>query len=92
MSSSKLSSKATPQAGMGNQLPKKELDQFRNLVKFYETKQYKKALKAAENVLKKYNDHGETLAMKGLVLNAMPAKSKDEAKEFVKLGLRKDMR
>ena len=90
MSSNKAN--ATPQAGQGRPLPKKELDQFQTLVKSYEFKQYKKALKLADSILKKYADHGETLAMKGLVLNAMPGKDKDEAREFVKLGLRNDMR
>ena len=33
-------------------------------MKYYETKQYKKALKAADQVLKKFPDHGETLSMK----------------------------
>jgi hypothetical protein len=33
-------------------------------VKLYETKQYKKAIKAADQILKKFPDHGETLAMK----------------------------
>lgn len=82
----------TPQAGQGRSLPKKELDHFRSLVKCYELKQYKKALKLAESILKKYEDHGETLAMKGLVLSAMPGKDKVEATDLVKLGLRKDMR
>lgn len=89
---SSKNSKVTPQAGQGNPLPKKELDQFRNLVKNYEIKQYKKALKAADVILKKFENHGETLAMKGLVLNAMPGKDKAEAKNLVKLGLRNDMR
>ena len=47
-------------------LPKKEAETFKNIVKFYETKQYKKGLKAADTVLKKFPEHGETLAMKAL--------------------------
>ena len=31
-------------------LPKKEAETFKNIVKFYETKQYKKGLKAADLV------------------------------------------
>lgn len=46
------------------QLPSKETGLFRQVVKFYETKQYKKAIKAADQILKKFPDHGETLAMK----------------------------
>lgn len=90
-------------------LPKKEQDLFRSVVKFYETKQYKKVgartmqgntcrvlsastgqevrgsafrchvvrlqgLKAADLVLKKFPNHGETLAMKGLTLNCLERK------------------
>lgn len=45
-------------------LPTKETALFRQVVKLYETKQYKKAIKAADQILKKFPDHGETLAMK----------------------------
>ena len=71
-------------------LGKKEADQFRSLVNFYETKQYKKGIKAADTILKKYPDHGETQAMKGLIYNSMG--NKDEALELVKLGVRNDMK
>jgi peptide alpha-N-acetyltransferase len=60
-----------PQAGQGRPLPKKESDLFKNVVKFYESKQYKKGLKAADAILKRYPNHGETLCMKGLIVNAM---------------------
>ncbi|KAL5147300.1 N-terminal acetyltransferase A complex auxiliary subunit NAA15 [Glycine soja] len=49
--------------------------------KSYETKQYKKGLKTADVILKKFPDHGETLSMKGLTLNCMDRKS--EAYELV---------
>lgn len=45
-------------------LPSKETALFRQVVKLYETKQYKKAIKAADQILKRFPDHGETLAMK----------------------------
>lgn len=45
-------------------LPAKETGLFRQVVKLYETKQYKKAIKAADQILKKFPEHGETLAMK----------------------------
>lgn len=45
-------------------LPSKEMGLFRQVVKFYETKQYKKAIKSADQILKKFPEHGETLAMK----------------------------
>ena len=62
-----------PQAGQGRPLPKKEADVFKNVIKFYESKQYKKGLKSADALLKRYPDHGETLCMKGLIVNAVAA-------------------
>lgn len=79
-----------PQAGQGRSLPKKESDLFKNVVKHYETKQYKKAVKQADTILKKFPNHGETLAMKGLVLNCL--KKGEEAHALVKQGLMNDMR
>lgn len=81
---------SNPQSGAGRPLPKKEADLFKNVVKHYESKQYKKAIKQADTILKKFPNHGETLAMKGLTLNNMS--KRDEAHELVKLGLRNDMR
>ena len=60
-----------PQAGQGRPLPKKEADVFKNVIKFYESKQYKKAIKNADLILKRYPNHGETLCMKGLIVNGM---------------------
>jgi tetratricopeptide (TPR) repeat protein len=79
-----------PQAGAGRPLPKKETDIFKNVVKHYEVKQYKKAIKQADLILKRFPNHGETLAMKGLTLNYLS--KQDEAHELVKLGLRNDLR
>ena len=79
-----------PQAGQGRPLPKKEADLFKNIVKHYELKQFKKAIKQAETILKKYPNHGETMAMKGLVLNSMG--KKEEAHSLVKTALMNDMR
>lgn len=81
---------ANPQAGAGRPLPKKEADIFKNVVKHYEMKQYKKAIKQADTILKKFPNHGETLAMKGLTLNYM--NKRDEAHALVKEGLRNDFR
>jgi hypothetical protein len=60
-----------PQSGQGRPLPKKEADLFKNVVKFYESKQYKKGLKNAETILKRFPNHGETLCMKGLIVNSL---------------------
>ena len=72
------------------QLPGKEASLFRQIVKFYETKQYKKGLKAADQILKKFPSHGETLSMKGLTLNCLERKT--EAYDFVKKGLMNDLK
>ena len=77
-------------AARDNGLPPKEAALFKSIVKHYETKQYKKGLKAADAVLKKFPEHGETLAMKGLILNCQERKT--EAYDLVALGVKKDMR
>lgn len=86
-----------PQAGKGRPMPKREQELFKSVVKHYETKQYKKGLKAADSILKKFPNHGETLCMKGLILNMTSSKTggggatKKDAVDMVKLGLMKDM-
>ncbi|OMO54183.1 Tetratricopeptide-like helical [Corchorus capsularis] len=75
---------------MGASLPPKEANQFKLIVKSYETKQYKKGLKSADAILKKFPDHGETLSMKGLTLNCMDRKA--EAYELVRLGVKNDVK
>ena len=72
-------------ASAGQLLGSREQSVFKQLVRFYETKQYKKALKAADAILKKHASHGETLAMKGLVYNQL--KRRDDAHSLVKKGL-----
>ena len=72
------------------ELPSKEEQLFKQVVKFYETKQYKKGLKAADAILKHFPEHGETLAMKGLILNSTG--SKTEAHSYVRRGLKADMK
>ena len=79
-----------PQAGQGKMLPKREQDLFKSVIKNYETKQYKKGIKAADNILKRFPKHGETLCMKGLILNC--TNKKEDAVSLVKLGLMNDMR
>lgn len=96
-----------PQAGQGRPLPKKEADLFKNVVKFYESKNYKKGMKNADQILKRFPNHGETLCMKGLIINGMANASggvgskdkreeeeekKKEAVDLVKRGLMMDMR
>jgi len=72
------------------QLPAKDQAVFRSIVKFYETKQYKKGVKAADSILKKHPEHGETLCMKGLTLSYL--EKKEEAYDLVRKGLKHDLR
>ena len=46
-------------------------DDFASCVEAYERKEFKRALKHADAVLKKHPDHGETLAMRALVMRNM---------------------
>jgi peptide alpha-N-acetyltransferase len=57
----------------------------------YESKQYKKGLKACEQILKKHPQNGETTSMKGLILNMTGPARKAEAYDLCKKGLRYDL-
>eukprot|EP00890_Picochlorum_soloecismus_P005872 jgi/Picsp_1/6286/NSC_03636-R1_tetratricopeptide repeat-containing protein len=79
-----------PKAQDSQVLPAKEQALFRQLVKQYETKLYKKGLKTADLILKKFPDNGETLAMKGLLCNCL--NRKEEAYDLVKQGVKSNLR
>lgn len=70
-------------------LASKDGSLFRQVIKNYESKQYKKGLKCAEQILKKHPKHGETLAMKGLIINCLGRH--DEAFAIAKEALKHDM-
>jgi peptide alpha-N-acetyltransferase len=55
---------------MPQPLNSKEQALFRLVVRSYEDKQYKKGVKTADQILKKFPKHGDTMAMKALILNA----------------------
>lgn len=69
-------------------LPSKEAAIFKNLLKLYEYKQYKKGVKHADGILKKVPNHGETQAMKALFLCNL--ERKEEAKECIEMALKND--
>ncbi|KAF2862846.1 N-terminal acetyltransferase A, auxiliary subunit [Piedraia hortae CBS 480.64] len=71
-------------------LPPKEQSLFRHLVQNYESKQYKKGLKAADQILRKHPDHGDTQAMKALIL--MNQGFTTEAFDLCKLALKNSMK
>ncbi|WVQ81930.1 hypothetical protein IAT38_004057 [Cryptococcus sp. DSM 104549] len=81
------------------QLPDKENKLFRELLTQYELKQYKKGLKAADTILKKFPNHGETLALKALTLHsslpdpitASALPKKEEAEAMARLAIKKDL-
>uniref|UniRef100_A0A0G4I253 Uncharacterized protein n=1 Tax=Chromera velia CCMP2878 TaxID=1169474 RepID=A0A0G4I253_9ALVE len=72
------------------QLPSKEHGLYRSLVKCYEGKMYKKGIKHADAVLKKFPDHGETMVMKAMCLYCIPER-KGEALDLAKKGLGKNI-
>lgn len=55
---------------MPQPLNPKDQSNFRAVVRAYEDKQYKRGLKTADSILKKNPKHGDTMAMKALILNA----------------------
>ncbi|KAI8986666.1 NMDA receptor-regulated protein 1a [Trametes punicea] len=80
-----------PPAGIppARALPSKESALFKEVLHYYEDRQLKKGLKAADTILKKFPNHGETLCMKGLILTHMGRR--EEGLELVKQGVRLDL-
>ncbi|TKY90797.1 hypothetical protein EX895_000795 [Sporisorium graminicola] len=70
-------------------LPTKERGLFQRLIQEYETKKYKLGLKTADTILKKFPDHGETVAIKGLLLGS--TNRREEGIELAKKGVRLDL-
>lgn len=75
---------------MPQPLSSKENALFRQVIRNYEEKQYKRGLKAAEQILKKNPKHGDTLAMKALIINSTG--KTDEAFALAKEALTADMK
>lgn len=71
------------------QLATRERSLFARLIQEYETKKYKLAAKTADAILSKVPEHGETLAIKGLVLFSMH--QHEEGLKLAKLGVRYDL-
>ncbi|KAI0634817.1 NMDA receptor-regulated protein 1a [Trametes polyzona] len=70
-------------------LPHRESALFKEVLHYYEDKQLKKGVKAADTILKKFPNHGETLCMKGLLYTHMGRR--EEGFELVKQGVRYDL-
>ncbi|OJJ49399.1 hypothetical protein ASPZODRAFT_1468944 [Penicilliopsis zonata CBS 506.65] len=75
---------------MPQQLSSKDSSLFRQVVRFYENKQYKKGIKAAEQILRKTPNHGDTQAMKALIMSNLG--QQEEAFVLAKEALKNDMR
>ncbi|KAI9756716.1 MAG: hypothetical protein M4579_003717 [Chaenotheca gracillima] len=75
---------------MPQPLSSKEGSLFRQVIRNYESKQYKKGLKAADQILRKNPNHGDTLAMKALIINAQG--TPEEAFKLAKIALQNDMK
>jgi peptide alpha-N-acetyltransferase len=75
---------------MSQTLSTREANLFRTVIRHYEDKQYKRGLKAAEQILKKNPKHGDTMSMKALILNAQG--KTEEAFALAKDALTIDMK
>ncbi|KAH6635719.1 NMDA receptor-regulated protein 1-domain-containing protein [Chaetomium sp. MPI-SDFR-AT-0129] len=75
---------------MPQTLSTREANLFRTVIRYYEDKQYKRGLKAAEQILKKNPKHGDTMSMKALILNAQG--KTEEAFALAKDALTIDMK
>ncbi|KAF8550148.1 N-terminal acetyltransferase A, auxiliary subunit [Imleria badia] len=70
-------------------LAQKERKLFSELLQAYEQKQLSKGRKFADQILKKYPHHGETMCMKGLVMVHLGEREAGIA--LIKDGMRKDL-
>ncbi|KAI9766056.1 MAG: hypothetical protein M1840_006763 [Geoglossum simile] len=75
---------------MPQPLSSKESSLFRQVIRNYEGKQYKKGVKVADQILRKNPNHGDTLAMKALIINSQGRP--EEAFALAKVALRNDMK
>lgn len=75
---------------MPQPLSSKEAALFRQVIRNYEDKQYKRGIKSADLILKKVPRHGDTMAMKALIMNAQ--NRGDEAFALAKEALTADMK
>ncbi|KAL8669970.1 MAG: hypothetical protein Q9168_005463 [Polycauliona sp. 1 TL-2023] len=72
------------------QLGSKERSLFKQVVEHYEAKHFKKGIKAANQILSKNPQHGDTQAMKALIMNAQG--NSDEAFVLCKAALKNAMK
>ncbi|KAJ5107854.1 N-terminal acetyltransferase A complex subunit n.t1.c1 [Penicillium angulare] len=75
---------------MPQPLNPKDQSLFRQVVRNFELKQYKKGIKTADQVLRKNPKHGDTQAMKALIMSNLG--QSEEAFALAKEALRNDMK
>lgn len=80
---------ATP-PNAADSLPQALRSTFGDIFKLIDEKLYKRAIKAADTVLKKAPTHGPTISMKGLALYNLG--KKEEAYALAKEGLKLDLK
>ena len=70
-------------------MPPRERALFARVVDCYESKKYAQGLSAADEVLGRFPEHGETLAMKGLIVRSMDEGHgvNEEARALVRRGI-----
>ncbi|KAL0228381.1 hypothetical protein RCL1_004524 [Eukaryota sp. TZLM3-RCL] len=71
-----------------NDLPSKERSAYTSMIRQYESKNYKKALKVADQILTSHPRNGDTLAMKALILSTSQPKKLDEAFDMAKTAIK----
>lgn len=87
---SKAGAKPAAQPTAADALPSSVKSTFSDIFKLVDDKLYKRAVKAADIVLKKVPTHGPTISMKGLALYNMG--KKEEAFALAKEGLKHDLK
>eukprot|EP01100_Stratorugosa_tubuloviscum_P015637 TRINITY_DN911_c0_g1_i1.p1 TRINITY_DN911_c0_g1~~TRINITY_DN911_c0_g1_i1.p1 ORF type:complete len:874 (-),score=311.60 TRINITY_DN911_c0_g1_i1:80-2701(-) len=70
-------------------LPTKEMNNYKQLLKYYDDKQFSKGLKIADQILKKFPQHTETLAIKGLFHHSLG--KKEEGYQIVRNSIKMDI-
>ena len=92
MSKSTATTKVAAAAAPSGQqaLVGKEASNFKEVNRLYECRDYKKALRLCDDILKKVPDHGETMALKAMCLHG--SGKKEEAMEMSRRALKANMR
>ena len=68
----------------------KDASNFKEVNRLYECRDYKRALRVCDDILKKVADHGETMALKAMCLHG--SGKKEEAMEMSRRALKANMR